>query len=100
MTSIHVEINFVYLVRWMDKNSYGEDVEKRMVSFPAGVKYDPRLVATEWFRWLQKTRHDPPTPEELQQCVFPCFSLSSENATERLWQRHKSRPEVKQCAVP
>lgn len=72
VSGVHTCLNhFAYLVRWRDKNSYGEDVEKRMVSFPAGVKYDPRLVATEWFRWLQKTRHDPPTPEELQQCVSP-----------------------------
>ncbi len=40
-----------------------------MVAFPARVKYDPTLVAPEWFRWLHKTRHDPPTPDELQQCA-------------------------------
>jgi len=40
-----------------------------MVAFPARVKYDPNLVAPEWFRWLHKTRHDPPTPAELQQCA-------------------------------
>ena len=57
--------------RWQDKNAYGEPVEKRMVAFPARVKYDPNLVAPEWFRWLHKTRHDPPTPDELRQCA-PC----------------------------
>ena len=58
--------------RWQDKNSYGEPAEKRMVAFPADVKYDPSLIAPEWHRWLHRTRVDAPTVEELRQCVPQC----------------------------
>ena len=40
-----------------------------MVAFPADVKYDPSLISPEWHRWLHRTRVEPPTVEELRQCV-------------------------------
>ena len=46
-----------------------------MVAFPAAVKYDPSLISPEWHRWLHRTRVEPPTVEELRQCVPQCLQL-------------------------
>jgi hypothetical protein len=41
-------------------------VERRQVKVAGGDHlYDPRNLPTEWRMWLQKTRKEPPTPEEL-----------------------------------
>lgn len=44
----------------------GRVVERRQVKVAGGDHlYDPRNLPTEWRMWLQKTRKEPPTPEEL-----------------------------------
>lgn len=51
--------------RWTEKNLDGDTVEKRIIRTPDG-SYDPTTVPPEWFRWLQKTRAEPPTIEEIE----------------------------------
>jgi NADH:ubiquinone oxidoreductase subunit len=50
--------------RWMDKNVYGEWVERRTLKTPDGL-YDPQHVPPEWSQWLKNTRGDPPSQEEI-----------------------------------
>lgn len=55
--------------RGMRRTMAGHMEEKRWVKLKGMQYYDytPEAVPPEWFRWLNRGRQQPPTPEELQQ---------------------------------
>eukprot|EP00884_Botryococcus_braunii_P002571 jgi/Botrbrau1/12314/Bobra.0205s0012.1 len=62
---VGIDANGNKYLRWTEKNLDGDIVEKRTIRTP-DRSYDPTTVPPEWFRWLQKTRAEPPTQEEIE----------------------------------
>lgn len=58
--------------RWTE-TIRGEVVERRRVLVPgASHLYDSRNLPGPWRMWLSKTRAEPPTEQEIEECASGC----------------------------